>query len=210
MIAYLKGYVQHITADSIILDVRGVGYYVLCPNYLLKRAQEKKGEEMSLWCVMQVREDATTLYGLEHFDARVLFMTLTRISGVGGRLAINLFSQLGFEGLIEALLQEDATRFQKADGVGPKMAKRLVVELKNQEKALLSKMAQKWPLTDQIETLSGIPQLDEALSALKTLGYREQEVRPLAVSLATQDPNMTTEVLLQKILQGLCQKASNA
>ena len=90
------------------------------------------------------------------------------------------------------------------------MAKRLVVELKNQEKALLSKMAQKWPLTDQIETLSGIPQLDEALSALKTLGYREQEVRPLAVSLATQDPNMTTEVLLQKILQGLCQKASNA
>lgn len=209
MIAYLKGHVRHITADGIILDVRGVGYYVLCPTYLLRQAREALGRELVLWCVMQVREDATTLYGFEHNDGRVLFMAITRVSGVGGRLALNLFSELGFHGLLEAILSEDAARFQKADGVGPKMAKRLAIELKNQEKTLLSKFDKAF--TPHLSAPSRqTPQLIEALSALKGLGYSEQEVRPLAVSLVTDNPDITTETLLQQTLQRLSTQVSNA
>jgi Holliday junction DNA helicase RuvA len=209
MIAYLKGYVRHVTGDGIILDVKGVGYYVLCPTYLLRQAQGAFGDELVLWCVMQVREDANTLYGFEHNDGRVLFMAITRISGVGGRLALNLFSELGFHGLLEAILTEDVSRFQKADGVGPKMAKRLAIELKNQEKALLGKFDKVLPLHTHAPAMQ-TPQLTEALSALKGLGYSEQEVRPLATSLVTDDPTLTTETLLQQTLQRLSTQVSNA
>ena len=208
MIAYLKGYVRHVTNDGIILDVGGVGYYVLCPGYLLKRATAAPGSMLTLWCVMQVREDATTLYGFEHSDGRVLFMAITRISGVGGRLALNLFSELGFAGLLEAIFHEDVSRFQKADGVGPKMAKRLAIELKNQEKALLNKFDR--ALTPPLSVPTSVPQLTEALSALKGLGYSEHEVRPLAASLVSKNPDITTEMLLQHILKQLSSQVSNA
>ncbi len=213
MIAYLKGSVKKATAEGIVLDVQGVGYLVLCPAPLIHKAGAMLGDLMEVWCVMQTREDNTTLYGLESFEARTLFLTITRIPGVGGRMALNLFSHLGFQGLIDAGLNSDHDAFRQAEGVGPKMAKRLSLELKGQEKKLLEMTASPEHLhdalaSDSLTTLS--PHLHDALNALVGLGYTQQETRPLVTHLLKEAPDLPLETLLQKALQRLATKVGRA
>ena len=213
MIVYLKGSVKKATAEGVVLDVQGVGYLALCPMPLIHKAGTMLGEVMELWCVMQTRDDATTLYGLDSFEARTLFLTITRIPGVGGRMALNLFSHLGFQGLIEAGLSSDHDAFRQAEGVGPKMAKRLSLELKGQEKKLLEMTASPDPLhdalaSDVLTTLA--PHLHDALNALVGLGYTQQETRPLVMHLLKENPDLPLEALLQKALQRLATKVGRA
>ena len=206
MIAYIKGHVRHITEESLILDAQGVGYLVLCPFYLLQKAQEHRND-FPLWCVMHMREEAATLYGLESFEARALFLILTRTPGIGGRMALNLFSELGLEGILETMMQNDEKRFQKADGVGPKMAKRLLMELKNQQKAILKKVANVTSLPHDSSCYASYPHEEDVLKALRSLGYTDQETHPIVHALLTKNAHTPLEELLRRTLQTLGQKA---
>lgn len=223
MIAYLCGTLKHIEPDAIILDVGGLGYLVHVPTYLAQAAQTHQTEtpdaDFPLYCVHTKREDGETLFGLESIKARSLFNLLTNIPGVGGKMALELFSGLGLQGIIDATLQENKAAFAKANGVGPKMASRLLTELTHKRDRLLL-------LGNETHISDPSPKTAPAASNLKTvfeavtntlagLGYRPHETKTLLEDLlkkqeikqdATLNQNQIqklTDTLLHQALQHL-------
>jgi Holliday junction DNA helicase RuvA len=209
MIAYLAGMIKHLDEDALIVSAGGVGYWVLAPSSVIQKALlHDKTHPFEIWCVQHIREDSMTLYGFETLFARDLFMLLTAIPGVGGRVALNLFSALQTDGLLSALLCDDKQQLLKADGVGPKLATRLLTELQGKRPQLLRcahESAQEEgggaPVTSLVQ--------EETLKALEQLGYARTQTAPLVQELCTDIPDtLTTEALLKRMLQVLAKKAA--
>ena len=130
MIARLTGLLAEIAADHAVLDVGGVGYLVLASTRTLSAIGAVGGEVM-LYTEMQVREDSLTLFGFGSAGERDWFRLLTGVQGVGGKVALNILSALDAEELRRAVASQDKAMVARANGVGPKLAERIVRELKD-------------------------------------------------------------------------------
>jgi holliday junction DNA helicase RuvA len=130
MIALLSGIVAEMGADNIVLDVNGVGYRVFCSSRTLARVP-KRGEPLRLLVETLVREDAILLYGFSEEAERAWFRLLTTVQGVGARLALAVLGVLPPDALITAIMAQDKIALARADGVGQKLALRIVNELKD-------------------------------------------------------------------------------
>ncbi|MCY7281109.1 MAG: Holliday junction branch migration protein RuvA, partial [Sphingomonas bacterium] len=128
MIARLTGILAETTADSAVLDVAGVGYLVLASARTLDSIGPIGGEVMLL-TEMQVREDSMTLFGFGSAGERESFRALTSVQGVGGRVALAILSVLDPAELAAAVSRGDKAMVARANGVGPKLAMRIVNEL---------------------------------------------------------------------------------
>lgn len=166
MISYLRGTVVEKLTEGLIIDVRGVGYEVLTTPRVYQRAQ--MGEEIAVSTHFHVREDAQILYAFNDLDERDLFRQLIGVNGVGPKTGMAIISALKPDELVRAILSEDYARL-KIPGVGPKTAKRLVLELK-------SKM-QKLSDTPGQQTAAGGGIHGDVSAALEQLGYTSQEIR---------------------------------
>lgn len=170
MIARLTGRIDSIAEDSAVIDVAGVGYLVYCSARTLGTLPAA-GESASLHVETHVREDHIHLYGFESLAERDWFRLLTTVQGVGTRVALAILSALSADRLSDALIAGDGKMLTQAPGVGPKLAGRIVAELK--DKAV--------PATDSFARTGdggavGDPDaLDDAVSALVNLGYRRGE-----------------------------------
>lgn len=178
MIARLRGTIEDIGLDGILVDVAGIGYLVQVSTRT--RAALPRGEAATLLIDMQIREDAITLYGFVDRAERDWFKLLTTVQGVGGKVALNILSTVEPDRLAGAILAQDKTLLTRAEGVGPKLAVRLVTELKDkaaQYSAGLGpvRIAEKGtPIT--IPTATAAKSVTEdAISALVNLGYRRLE-----------------------------------
>ena len=168
MIGYLRGRViQMIQDNRLLLDVQGVGYEVHIP------ARSSFQGDATFFIHTQVREDAITLFGFESMAERTLFLTLTKVPGVGAKVAMNLLAIGTMSQLITAITCGDATYLSRGEGIGPTLAKRLVSELKG--KVLLDTRSvitsTSSPAIPQGPSLVGDRQ--QVLSALVNLGYDE-------------------------------------
>lgn len=210
MIAYLAGTIKHLSEDALVLNAGGVGYWVLAPSTVMNTALlHDKTRPFEVWCVQQVREDSITLYGFESLFARDLFMLITAIPGVGGRVALNLFSALGTDGLISGLLCDDKQQLLRAEGVGPKLATRLLTELQGKRPQLL-RCAHGAGQEGSPSPITSLAQ-EETLKALEQLGYARTQTLPLLQELGANEPDIvSTEALLKKALQALAQKTTPA
>lgn len=130
MIAKLSGLLDSVGTDHCIVDCGGVGYLVYCSARTLRRVGDT-GAAVSLRTEMQVREDAITLFGFIDAAERDWFRRLTTVQGVGSRVALALLSVLEPDKLGQAIAAQDRTALAQADGVGPKLANRLISELKD-------------------------------------------------------------------------------
>ncbi len=130
MIAMLAGIVDQSGTDSLVLDVNGVGYLVFASTCTLARAPAR-GEPMRLLIETHVREDHIHLYGFADEAERGWFRLLTTVQGVGARLALAILSVLAPDSLATAIMAQDRAALTRADGVGPKLAARVVNELKD-------------------------------------------------------------------------------
>ena len=130
MIARLRGMLAESAADHAVLDVGGVGYLVWCSGRTLSAIGEVGGDVL-LYTEMQVREDAITLYGFGSAAERETFRLLTSVQGVGGRVALSILSVLDAGELSKAIASGDKAMVARANGVGPKLAQRIVNELKD-------------------------------------------------------------------------------
>jgi holliday junction DNA helicase RuvA len=130
MIARLTGILAELAADHIVLDVGGVGYLVLASTRTLSAIGAVGGEVM-LFTEMQVREDSLTLFGFGSAGERDWFRLLTGVQGVGGKVALNILSALDANELSRAVAGQDKAMVARANGVGPKLAERIVRELKD-------------------------------------------------------------------------------
>ena len=129
MIGRISGVVDYISEDHIIIDVGGVGYIVYVTQITISNSP-KLGEKISLFTELIVKEDLLQLVGFVSPVEREWYKLLTSVQGVGSKAALALLSQLPIQVLSRAILLEDSITISSAQGIGPKIAKRLVVELK--------------------------------------------------------------------------------
>ncbi len=167
MIASLAGVVAQTGGDSVVVDVNGVGYLVFASARTLGRLPTR-GEPARLLIETHVREDHIHLYGFADEDERGWFRLLTTVQGVGARIALALLSTLAPEALATAVMAQDKAALTRADGVGPKLAQRIVIELKDKVggMALGPAAAQ---ANGKVPAAGGVAA--DAVSALVNLGY---------------------------------------
>ncbi|MDQ3074742.1 MAG: Holliday junction branch migration protein RuvA [Pseudomonadota bacterium] len=178
MIARLTGTLAETTAEGAVLDVAGVGYAVLASGRTLDAIGPMGGEVMLL-TELQVREDSMTLFGFGSAGEREAFRQLTSVQGVGGRVALAILSTLEPAELATAIAHGDKAMVARANGVGPKLAQRIVNELagKMGSPALAATLGATTPR-------GGVA--NDALSALANLGFKPAEASA-AVAAAAAD-----------------------
>ena len=178
MIGKLSGIIDHIDEDSVILDVQGVGYIVNTHSRDLSRMGQT-GDTAVFWIEMQVREDAMSLYGFLDKVEQSWFRILKEVQGVGAKAALAVLQVCPPDQLQFALASQDKAALTRADGVGPKLATRIVTELK--DKAAKMETASPSPRKDSkgLKTadtgdISGDSN-NAAISALVNFGYSRSD-----------------------------------
>jgi Holliday junction DNA helicase RuvA len=209
MIGKLRGLIDTISGSHLVLDVNGVGYVVTCSARTLRNIGAV-GEPATLRIETHVREDAINLYGFADAEEQDWFRLLTTVQGVGAKVALSILSAVSSEQLTQAIAAQDKTFLTQAEGVGPKLALRLVTELKDKVPAFLAsplrlasgKNAASSPLPP---SLAG-----DALSALINLGYRRAEAFAAVSAAIQRDPSAKLDSLIRASLLELSRKDSAA
>jgi Holliday junction DNA helicase RuvA len=179
MIARLTGSLAESAADHAVIDVAGVGYLVQASARTLAALGPIGGSAM-LFTEMQVREDAITLYGFGSAGERDWFRLLTSVQGVGGRVALAILSVLAPDELSRAIASADKAMVARANGVGPKLAQRIVNELKDKVGGIAIGLAGSIPIAPTGGAVS------DALSALANLGFRPAEANAAVAAAADE------------------------
>ncbi|MGH6969851.1 MAG: Holliday junction branch migration protein RuvA [Stellaceae bacterium] len=161
MIAMLAGRLDQTGNDSLVLDVNGVGYHVFCSSRSLGRLPVR-GEPLRLYIETHVREDHIHLYGFLDEAERAWFRLLLSVQGVGARIAMAILGTLAPAELATAIVAQDKASVTRADGIGPKLAARILTELKDKAAALA-------PVAIVADAADGATA--DAVSALVNLGY---------------------------------------
>ncbi|MFZ5706036.1 MAG: Holliday junction branch migration protein RuvA [Pseudomonadota bacterium] len=195
MIARLRGVLAESTADHAVLDVGGVGYLVWCSSRTLSAIGEVGGDVL-LFTEMQVREDAITLYGFGSAGERDAFRLLTSVQGVGGRVALSILSVLDAGELSRAVATGDKAMVARANGVGPKLAMRIVNELKDK----MGVVGLAAGLSPAALPKGGVA--EDAVSALGNLGFKPAEASN-AVGAAVEElgPTATLDAVVRLALR---------
>jgi holliday junction DNA helicase RuvA len=200
MIAKLKGLLDSTGEDWAIIDVGGVGYQVFCSGRTLG-ALPGIGREVSLYIETQLREDSIKLFGFASEEERDWFSLLRGVQGVGSRLALALMSALSAGELADAMVAQDSKSLTRANGVGPKLAARIVNELKDKVGGLAGTRGA--VVTALKVGAAGGPSSD-AVSALVNLGYRQTEAYSAVAAVAKKlGPEADAAALIRGGLQEL-------
>jgi len=205
VIAKLAGIVDQVGEDGAVVDVGGVGYLAFCSTRTIGRLP-RAGAPVRLLIETHVREDHIHLYGFIDAAERDWFRLLTTVQGVGARLALAVLSAVTPEELSLAIFAQDRTVPARAEGVGPRLAARIVNELKDKVSGLGA--AASLAAAGAAAGSAGDGPAAEAISALVNLGYRRVEAFG-AVAAATQrlGPAARTDALIRAGLQELAQGA---
>jgi len=175
VIGKLSGVIDSLTEDGLVLDVNGVGYVVQAGAKTLSRLGAA-GSSASLLIETQVREDAITLFGFADAAERDWFRLLRSVQGVGGKVALAILSTMTPDDLIHAVAAQDKASVARANGVGPKLAQRVVSELKDKAAGMALGAAVGLALSPAaVKAGEGGDLLNDAVSALVNLGYRRAE-----------------------------------
>jgi len=170
VIAKLTGVIDTLSDTSLIIDVNGVGYLVSASSRTLG-SLGSPGTRATLYIDTVVREESFQLFGFETQEEQTCFRLLITVQGVGMRMALSLLSALSPLDIYQAIGAQDKTMLTRAEGVGPKLATRMMTELKDkipETQGLMGGKVLSYPS-------SLAPQLEEAVSALVNLGYRRLE-----------------------------------
>ena len=176
MIGCLIGEVLALEAPTVLLNVNGVGYEVDTP--LSTFCQLQKGQKVTLWTHLAVREDAQLLYGFLNSQEKNIFRTLLKVNGVGPKMALGILSTLSVEMLVHTVEHGDVKTLVKVPGVGAKTAERLMIELRDRFKAFTTSAVVSGSTSAQIQFM-GNSAVAEAEAALQSLGYKPAEAQKL-------------------------------
>lgn len=200
MIGKLSGQLDSFGEDWAIIDVGGVGYLVFCSSRTLS-AMSTPGEAVQLFIDTHVREDHIHLYGFVHTEERRWFRLLQSVQGVGARVALAILSVLDPPNLAQAIASRDRAAISRANGVGGKLAGRIVGELRDAA-------GQATPIpagTPGVVVAGPAPGAEsDAVSALINLGYRRGEAAAaVATASRASGPDAKVEALIRAGLSEL-------
>ena len=190
MIAYVKGTVECTGEDYAVIDNNGIGYYISMPVNDVQRIKNEKGT-VKVNTYHYVREDAIGLYGFIDIDALNIFKLLINVSGVGPKAALSMLSSISPESIILAIMAEDDKKLCKAQGVGKKIASRIILELKDKFKNYDMNPADN-------ENIEKSDNVFEAISALAALGYTRSEAVSAVQKAGKQD---SVEAIVKQALK---------
>ncbi len=203
MIGKLKGLVDSFGEDFVILDVNGVGYVVTCSTRTLQKLP-RVGEAAALSIETQVREDSIRLFGFESDAERDWFKLLQSVQGVGAKVALAILSILGPSELASAIAMQDKALVSRAPGVGPKLAARIVAELKDKAPAFGAVDLVLARLAGEDEAKTAPSAVRDAISALCNLGYgRPQAAVAVAASVNALGEDADASALIRRGLKEL-------
>lgn len=203
MIGKLKGLIDSYGEDYVILDVNGVGYVVHCSGRTLQKLP-RPGEAAALSIETQVREDAIKLFGFEAEAEREWFKLLQTVQGVGSKVALGILSILSVSELGSAIATQDKAMVARASGVGPKLAARIVAELKDKAPAFAAIDPVVAKLAGADEDAAAPSAVRDAISALVNLGYaRPQAAAAVAASVKALGEGAETGALIRQGLKEL-------
>ena len=175
MIAYVKGTVEYIEEDNVVIDVGGIGYNVKVSADTAAR-MPGVGEQTKLYTYMNVREDAVSLFGFFSRDDLAVFRQCITVSGIGPKGALAILSTLNADSLRFAILSGDAKAISKAPGIGIKTAERLILELRGKIRAEDTIIAKEMAdYSGASNVAADTAQKREAVEALVSLGYGQAE-----------------------------------
>jgi Holliday junction DNA helicase RuvA len=220
MIGKIAGRIDHRAADHVLIDVRGVGYIVHVSDRTLA-SLPRVGEAAALYTELVVREDLLQLFGFPTLYEKEWHRLLMSVQGVGAKAALSILGALGAEGAARAIALGDARAIQAAQGIGPKIAQRVVLELKSKAPAAMAMgggMQVAAPEDEVIEMVSGAraPRpvaapsragfTADALSALVNLGYGQGDAAEAVSLVAAESPEADTATLIRLALRRLAPK----
>ncbi|MBP9829231.1 MAG: Holliday junction branch migration protein RuvA [Proteobacteria bacterium] len=198
MIAKLTGALDRIYEDAVLLDVKGVAYRVLVSKRTLHQLPDLNSP-LVLWTETVLRNEQPHLCGFLEEQEVDWFRILTQVQGVGAKVALSILSSLTASEISDAILNQKSSILSKADGVGPKLASRIVLELKGKKDLPVTfEVLEKDIIADTPES----KEIDDAISALVNLGYNKHNAES-AVSKASKKmaPPITLETLVRLSLQ---------
>jgi Holliday junction DNA helicase RuvA len=196
MIGLIRGIVLEKQPPQLLIDVKGIGYEIDAPMSTFYQLPDL-GVEVVLHTHLVVREDAHHLYGFYTKDERLLFRTLLKVNGVGPRLALTILSSIAPYEFVNCVLNNDTANLVRLPGVGKKTADRLVIEMRDKLKDWYG--AERGTTLIQSEKPHRHHILQDAISALIALGYKQQEANRTVTKL--DDGAASSEELIRKALR---------
>ena len=199
MIYCLTGKIVKKSMNAVVLSCGGVGYYAQCPASVAG-ALPGVGQETTLYTVMSVTENDVSLYGFATEEQQACFEMLTAVSGVGPKVGLAILSVMEPQRVALAISAGDHKAFKAANGVGPKLAQRIVLELKDKvAKGFVDGIS----LEDVAGAASGEPatqSASQAIAALVSLGYSQSEA---ALAIAKIDAALPVEEIIKLALRSM-------
>ncbi|MGB7433474.1 MAG: Holliday junction branch migration protein RuvA [Ahrensia sp.] len=202
MIGKLKGTIDEVGDDHVIIDVHGVGYVAFCSSRTLSGVSA--GEAAVLFIETYVREDQLKLFGFAGPLEREWFRLLQSVQGVGAKVALAVLSTLTPSDLANAIALQDKAMVARAPGIGPKVAQRIVTELKNKAPAFSGDAAAAMGLKQELGEGVASSAVTDAVSALSNLGYsREQAANAVAAAMKNGGEDADSATLIRLGLKEL-------
>jgi holliday junction DNA helicase RuvA len=221
MIGKLSGRLDWRGMDQVLIDVRGVGYIVYVSERTLA-GLPSVGEAVSLYTDLMVREDLLQLFGFASLIDKEWHKLLMTVQGVGAKAALAIMGTLGADGVSRAINLGDQRAIQSAQGVGPKLAQRVILELKAKAPTMMA-MGAKMSVVAEADDLVIEPDMPrkpapvqqtgrasdsaDALSALINLGYGQGDAAQAISTVAGELPDADTQSLIRAALRLLAPKA---
>ena len=211
MIAKLRGIIDTVGDDYCIIDVNGVGYIVSASAKTLSKLSV--GQKSTLLTIMTVREDDISLFGFADAWEKEWFNTLTKVQGVGAKVCLSILSVLTPMQISQALGAQDKTSFCRASGVGPKLAARIVTELKDKVVTIPVNSNNPEVLNESpsVSAASSKVNVDyskseDVISALVNLGYQRLEAYRAATNVISANPDANVSNLIRLALKEFANK----
>ncbi|MDO5657607.1 MAG: Holliday junction branch migration protein RuvA [Paracoccus sp. (in: a-proteobacteria)] len=215
MIGRIAGVILHRAADHVLIDVRGVGY-IIHISERTAAALPPVGQAAALYTELLVREDLLQLFGFQTMLEKEWHRLLTSVQGIGAKASLAILGTLGADGLARAIALGDWAAVRKAPGVGPKLAQRVVLELKDKAPAVMA-------MGGALSVDAGVVAVDDgpaipaaappvsgdaaaqadALSALLNLGYGQSEAAQAVAQAASVEPAAGAGALIRGALRAL-------
>ena len=197
MFSYIKGTLEVKSLNYIVVDVNGIGFKIFMSQSAIQRLEDT-GKTVKIYTYMNVKEDELSLYGFITNEELRMFELLIGVSGVGAKSAITMLSAITPSKFALAVISNDVKTLTKVPGIGTKSAQRIILELKDKLKTEEAIQTNDVELTSNVV---GNNNLEEAVQALKVLGYTRQEIESV---LAKIDINtITVEDIIRKALSFL-------
>lgn len=199
MISYIKGILEDMSPGMVVVDNHGIGYQMMVP--MRGEAFPKIGQEIKIYTHMHVREDDVSLFGFLSKEEKEAFELLIGVNGIGPKVGLSVLSTLSVYELKMAVISEDVKTISKTPGLGPKGAKKLILELK--DKLSFDELEEEGVGAEIFDTASdSSDSVMITIEGLVSLGYSKSEAA-IAVNKVEDAADLTPEELLKKALKNI-------